>query len=291
RGGKLYTLNYAQITSTALDPIEKKPLYHFYPGSTILSIGTTGCNFACAFCQNWQIAQEEAPGTEVKPEEIIKAAVRYREDGNIGIAYTYSEPAVWFEYMMDVAPGIRQAGLKNVMVTNGFLADEAWERLMPFLDAVNMDVKGFQSAFYKRHCRGELEPVLRSAEKLAGKVHLELTTLLIPGENDDERDLHALTDWVASLSKEIPLHFSRYFPQYKMDLPPTPERTLERAYAIAKEKLDYVYVGNSMVTQHTDTYCPECGELWIERRRFNAEVVGLKGQHCIRCGNESPIIL
>lgn len=275
----------------ALDPIEKKPLYHFYPGSSVLSVGTTGCNFACAFCQNWQIAQEEAEGQEVRPQQLIDTAIRYQREGNIGVAYTYSEPAIWLEYIMDVAPGLREAGLKNIMVTNGFLAGDCWEALIPFLDAVNMDIKGFRPTFYQRHCRGKLEPVLRNTERLAGRVHLELTTLLIPDENDSEEELSALVDWVSSLGRETPLHFSRYFPQYQMKLPPTPEERLERAYEIARERLDYVYVGNSMVSRHTDTYCPQCGALWIERQRFDAQVVGLRNRRCMKCGRVSPVIL
>lgn len=301
RGGQLYTLNFGQVSAMALDPIEKKPLYHFHPGSMVLSVGSIGCNLACDFCQNWRIAQADVEGclsglnsqpviSPISPKKLVEAAVRSRAEDGIGLAYTYSEPAVWWEFMMDVAPEIRGIGMKNVMVTNGFLNPEAWEELIPYLDAVNLDVKGFQESFYSKHCRGRLDPVLRSAELLAGRVHLELTTLIIPGENDSDEELKALIDWVAGLDRRIPLHFSRYFPQYKMSLPPTPEETLERACEIAREKLDYVYVGNSPLSRHMDTVCPKCGELWILRRGFSGKVVGLTDGKCRSCGMESPVV-
>ncbi|NLG84200.1 MAG: AmmeMemoRadiSam system radical SAM enzyme, partial [Firmicutes bacterium] len=224
-GEKFYTLNYARVTALALDPIEKKPLYHFYPGSAILSAGTFGCNFACGFCQNWTISQEEAPSEVIAPAHLVALAERERDVGNIGLAYTYSEPSVWWEYVFDAAVLARERGLVNVLVTNGFLNPDPLHALLPYLDGVNMDLKGPEE-FYRRVCRGRLAPVEAFAEAvLAAGVHLELTNLLIPGYNDSEEDLRDLVDWVAGLDPEIPLHFSRYFPQYRFTAPPTPLET------------------------------------------------------------------
>ncbi|MGQ9779213.1 MAG: AmmeMemoRadiSam system radical SAM enzyme, partial [Bacillota bacterium] len=224
-GEKLFALNYGRVTALALDPIEKKPLYHFYPGSAILSAGTFGCNFACGFCQNWRISQEEAPSEFIPPARLVAMAERERAAGNIGLAYTYSEPSVWWEYVLDAAVLAKERGLVNVLVTNGFLNPGPLRELLPYLDGVNMDIKGSEE-FYRRVCRGRLTPVKAFAEAvLAAGVHLELTNLIIPGYNDTEEDLQALIDWVAGLDPEIPLHFSRYFPQYRFTAPPTPLAT------------------------------------------------------------------
>lgn len=291
KGEKVYSQNYGVVTSMALDPIEKKPLYHFYPGAKILSVGTTGCNFACNFCQNWQIAQEEAEGTSITPERLHELVLRYKTEGNIGIAYTYSEPAVWLEFILDVAPLVKNSGMKNVMVTNGFLSAEPWEALIPVLDAVNLDIKGFTSSFYQRLCRGRLNPVLESAQRLVGRVHLELTNLLIPGENDSDEEIKSLVEWITQeLGSDVPVHFSRYYPQYKMDLPPTDPARLERAYSIAREKLNYVYLGNLVGTNYSNTYCPKCNNPWVERTGFRTHVVGVEKGDCSECGMESPLI-
>jgi len=246
RDGVLYALNYGKYTALALDPIEKKPLYHFFPGSSILSVGTFGCSFHCGFCQNWQIAHQAIDGENVSPETIVFWAVEAAKKGSIGVAYTYSEPLMWYEFVLDAAQKVQEAGLKNVLVTNGFIRPEPFSRLLPFIDALNIDVKGFTGEFYRKIVKGEFEPVLAAAESAyrAGK-HLEITTLLIPGLNDSKEEVEKLVYWIAeSLGPEVPLHFSRYFPNYKMDAAPTPIGILHAAQEIALKKLNYVYLGN-----------------------------------------------
>ncbi|ATW28833.1 AmmeMemoRadiSam system radical SAM enzyme [Candidatus Formimonas warabiya] len=246
RQGILYALNYGKYTALALDPIEKKPLYHFFPGSLILSIGTFGCSFHCSFCQNWQIAHAATDGEEVSPQRLAAWAAEAAKQGSIGVAYTYSEPLMWYEFVLEAAQEVKKAGLKNVLVTNGFIRPEPFSRLLPFIDALNIDVKGFTGEFYQKIIKGEFEPVLAAAEMAsqAGK-HVEITTLLIPGLNDSGEELTQLVDWIAgSLGPEVPLHFSRYFPNYRLDLAPTPIKTLEAAQALARQKLQYVHLGN-----------------------------------------------
>lgn len=286
--GELFSLNYARISSYGLDPIEKKPLYHFYPGSWIFSAGTLGCNFRCQFCQNWQIAQcTDVPTTSITPEGLVALARRYPK--NIGIAYTYSEPMIWFEYVYDTAKLAREAGLKNVVVTNGFVREEPLKLLLTYIDAMNIDVKGFTAEFYRGITRGDLNPVLETVERAAGECHVEVTTLLIPGLNDDDRDIEALTEWLSGIDKQIPLHFSRYFPNYKMNRPPTPIATLEKARRIAKQRLEYVYIGN-VPGEDNSTYCPECGEELINRDGSPAKVRLDSGNKCPNCKHPINVI-
>jgi pyruvate formate lyase activating enzyme len=289
-GGVLYATNYARVSSLALDPVEKKPLYHFYPGHTVLSLGTIGCNLKCSFCQNWEIAHEDALTSELTPEQAV--ALARRERGNsIGIAYTYSEPLMWYEYVLDTARLAREAGVKNVLVTNGFIQPEPLAELLPFIDALNIDVKGFTGEYYQKVCRGSLEPVLKAVETAVhAGCHVELTTLLVPGLNDAPEEVRALSNWIAELSPFIPLHLTRYYPQYKMELPPTPLATLERAWEIAREKLAYVYIGNALTEKGQNTYCPACGALLIERCGFSARPVGLKDGRCAACGRAADVV-
>ncbi len=246
--GELYSLNYARVASIALDPIEKKPLYKFHPGSNILSAGSLGCNLKCSFCQNWGIAQqgEVAVDTvEMAPEELAEKAVKTKADGNIGVAYTYNEPSIWYEYVLDTAKIIKKEGLNNVLVTNGFISEEPLRHLLPYIDAMNIDVKAFTESFYKDTCKGGLDDVRRTVEIAAASCHVELTTLVIPEMNDSMDEIDRLSRWIASISPTIPLHLSRFFPQYKMkDKPPTPVDTLIRARDTAKANLEFVYLGN-----------------------------------------------
>ncbi|MCB4792102.1 MAG: AmmeMemoRadiSam system radical SAM enzyme [Elusimicrobia bacterium] len=243
--GKLFSLTYDKFTSINLDPIEKKPLYHFHPGTYILSVGTIGCNFACDFCQNWEISQASFNGIQTRTltkEFALKYAI---ENNSIGIAYTYNEPLMNYEWVLDTSKLFKEKGLKNVLVSNGFINEEPWEKLVPFLDAANIDIKSFNDEFYKKYCKGKLAPVLRSVETMVKmKKHVEITTLLIPGENDSDEEIRKLAGWLAGLNTEIPLHFSRYFPNYKMNIQTTGIETLRRAYKIAKEKLKFVHLGN-----------------------------------------------
>lgn len=291
--GKLLTLNYARVASYGMDPIEKKPLYNFYPGSYIFSMGTFGCNLACAFCQNWEISQKNAPTVEISPEAAVRIAVRQRGEpgGNVGIAYTYSEPFMWYEYVLDTARLAHEAGLKNVMVTNGSVTEEPLKEIIPHIDAMNIDVKAFTEKFYHHTCKGGLGPVQRTVEIAhdAG-VHVELTNLVIPTLNDSAEEIGQLVDWVASIDSDIPLHFSRYFPNYKLEIDPTPTQTLQMAYAIARKKLHYVYVGNIAGGDGHDTICPACGTKVVERGGMGLRRNRLRDGHCPECGEAIKVV-
>jgi pyruvate formate lyase activating enzyme len=243
--GKLYSLNYGKITSIALDPIEKKPLYRFKPGSKILSVGTFGCNLKCSFCQNWTIAHVDADTYDITPESLVYKAKELEHDGNIGIAYTYNEPSIWYEFVYDTARLAREAGLSNILVTNGFIGKEAMLELLPYIDAMNIDVKAYTETFYNEVCKGTLENVKDTVELVAGKCHVEITTLVIPTLNDALPEISDLAKWISSISSEIPLHLSRYFPNYKLqNIPPTPKETLVECRKEALKYLEYVYLGN-----------------------------------------------
>ncbi|MDD5492463.1 MAG: AmmeMemoRadiSam system radical SAM enzyme [bacterium] len=289
--GKIYALVYGLFASVNLDPIEKKPLYHFYPGSDIFSVGTAGCNFHCQFCQNWEISQKkpsELPLREISSDDIVRMAKEY---GSIGIAYTYNEPLVNYEFVLECAEKAQKYGLKNVLVTNGYVQESPLLKLLPFIDALNIDVKSFRDDFYKKICGGRLAPVLRTVETCARKkIHIELTTLIIPHLNDSTEELEDLTDWVYALGEETPLHFSRYLPCYKMTAEPTPLATLHKARDIAVKKLKYVYIGNVFEERETKTYCPHCQELMIIRQGYRTAVRAVKNSHCTKCGNKVNVI-
>lgn len=243
--GVLYSDNYAKVTSVALDPIEKKPLKNYKPGSMILSLGSLGCNFRCGFCQNYEIAHRDAAYRIVTPDDALQLVLDTRSQGNIGIAYTYNEPSMWYEYIMDVAPKVHQAGMDNILVTNGYIEAEPLKEMLAYIDAVNLDIKGFTEGYYQDACKGRLEPVLSSARLYKQACHLEITTLIVPGENDDDHQLTHLFQWIArELGKETPVHLSRYFPRYEYDKPATPAATLYRARELAMQQLENVYLGN-----------------------------------------------
>jgi pyruvate formate lyase activating enzyme len=289
-GGILVTENYGRLSSAALDPIEKKPLYHFYPGHYILSLGTLGCNLRCGFCQNWQIAHRDAPTRYLAPEEAVRMARRCGDSDhpNVGIAYTYSEPLIWYEYVRDTARLAREAGLKNVLVTNGYIEREPLLELVPLIDAMNVDVKGFTDQYYRGSCSGRLGPVLRTVELVHGRCHLELTTLLVTGLNDDPGDIGRMVDWVAGIDPAIPLHFSRYHPDFEFDRPATPLEVMERARQTAQARLHYVYLGN--VGEANDTVCPSCGARLIGRKGYRTEAGGLAGGACAKCGRTADVV-
>ncbi|WP_066638009.1 AmmeMemoRadiSam system radical SAM enzyme [Desulfolucanica intricata] len=290
--GTLYAINYGQCTAYALDPIEKKPLYHFYPGTYILSLGTHGCNLRCGFCQNWEIAHSDPRTVSVTPEQIVSAAKQQSKENCAGLAYTYSEPFMWYEFVLDTAKLARKAGLKNVLVTNGYINETPLRQLLPYIDAMNIDVKGFTDNYYKKSCAGHLEPVKRTVEVSAAQnCHVELTTLLVTGLNDSHEEINSLVDWVYGVDKNIPIHFSRYFPNYKLDLEPTPLTTLKMAYEIARKKLSYVYVGNAPELNLSDTRCPACGEVLIERSGYRTEIKGLQEHRCKNCSEKINILI
>ncbi|MCQ9207927.1 MAG: AmmeMemoRadiSam system radical SAM enzyme [Omnitrophica bacterium] len=241
--GRLFSLVYGEATSIALDPIEKKPLYRFHPGSSILSLGTKGCNLKCPWCQNWSISQDLSSATQkITPREIV---ARAKQLDSLGIAYTYNEPFIWYEFVCDTAKLAHKEGLKNVLVTNGYVNQKPLEEIIDFIDAMNIDVKSMNEGFYQKHCQGKLAPVLNTAEFSTDKCHIEITNLIIPTLNDGKEDLERLVDWIAEkLGEDTPLHFSRYFPCYKIDIPPTSKEKLKTAEDIARKKLRYVYLGN-----------------------------------------------
>ena len=245
--GKIVSLNYGKLTSLALDPIEKKPLRRFHPGSLILSVGSFGCNLRCPFCQNHEISMAGDSGiqtVEVSPEQLAAKAAELVPQGNIGVAYTYNEPLIGYEYVQNCAALVHEQGMINVLVTNGTVEEEPWRALLPLIDAANIDLKGFTPAWYRR-LGGDLETVKRSIALAAERCHVEVTTLLIPRENDSEEEIRELARWLASISPEIPLHLSRFFPRYRMlDRPPAPVEQVCRLAETARGYLSYVYTGN-----------------------------------------------
>ena len=287
-GGELYTLVYGRTISQHVDPIEKKPLYHFYPGTTAYSIATPGCNFHCEWCQNADIAHlpcEYIPeaGQIAMPESIVRSALHA---GSSSIAYTYTEPTIFFEYAYDTARAARDAGVANVYVTNGYMTPEMLDLFHPYLDAANVDLKAFRKKTYNRHVGAGLDAVLDSLKrmKMLG-VWVEVTTLVIPGLNDEEDELRDAARFVATeLSPDTPWHLSRFFPTYQMrDRPPTPVRTLERAREIGfEEGIKHVYLGN--VAAESNTTCHRCGRLLIRRAGYYVPVNDIQDGSCPDCG-------
>ena len=298
--GTLCEVNYSRVSSVAMDPIEKKPLYHFYPGSWAYSIGTVGCNLFCEHCQNWEISQprvnpEEFPWLrDLTPQDAVRQAA---ELGATSIAYTYNEPTiVSMEWVLETAKLAREVGLKNVSVTNGYWSQEARELLTPLMDAANVDVKAFSDEFYRKVTKTpSLEPVLETVLHLkkAG-VHVELTYLIIPGLNDSEEEIREFARWVVNdISDDTPVHFSRFHPDFKMlDRPVTPLRTLEMAHRVAREEgVKFVYIGNVPGDPREHTYCPKCGERVIERYGFDVYGCNLtEDKKCPKCGEPIPIV-
>jgi pyruvate formate lyase activating enzyme len=295
RGGHLYSLIYGTVSSEAVDPIEKKPLYHFYPGSYAYSVGTIGCNFRCKYCQNWAISQatiENSYTCDISPEELIERAIM---SGSRAVAWTYNEPTIWHEYAYESAKLAKDVGLATVYVTNGYMTPEALRHIAPWLDAANIDIKAFTEEFYKEIASAKLAPVLESAilAKELG-IHVEITTLLIPKYNDSPDELRELSKWIyKNLGPDTPLHFTRFYPQYKMqNLYPTPLETLVAAHKIASEEgMKYVYVGNVEGHNFNSTFCPKCGKLLISRSSFMIEKYEITPEKtCPRCGEKIPII-
>lgn len=287
--GELISDNYGLVSSIAVDPIEKKPLYHFYPGSKILSVGSIGCNLYCKFCQNYEISQssvDDFPNLrEYTPKEIVALAIK--EMDNLGIAYTYNEPAIWYEFMLDTARIANRENLKNVIVSNGYISPDPLQELLPFIDAFNIDLKAFTNTFYKHQTSASLPPVLETLKIIskAGK-HLEITNLVIPDVNDDEKIFEQMIKWIASeLGENTVLHLSRYFPTYRMVNNSTPPILLETLKDIAGNYLKYVYLGNLRSNSGHNTFCPECGAMAIKRAGYLVSYHSLgRDGRCTECG-------
>ncbi len=289
-GGVLRTLIYGRLVAVHNDPIEKKPIFHYLPASRSLSIATAGCNLGCVFCQNWQISQalpETATHTVATPEDVVAAA---RRNGCKTIAFTYTEPTVFYEFMLDTARLARKEGIRSVWITCGYINPDPLRELCKTIDAANIDVKGFSERFYREYCAAQMEPVL-TALRIAKEegVWVEVTNLLVPGGNDDPQMIRDLCKWhMANLGPDVPVHFSRFFPFYRMlDKPPTAPDTLETAARIAREQgLRYVYIGNIATAAGEDTVCPKCGRTLIKRRGFDVLSNSLRNGSCPACGTK-----
>jgi len=293
RGGKLVTHVYGEVIAAHVDPIEKKPFYHFLPGSTSLSIATVGCNFRCSFCQNWQISQaskgpgRDAGGEKFSPEDIVKTA---QKNGCRSISYTYTEPTIFFEYALDTAKLAKAAGLYNNFVTNGYMTAEALETFHPNLDAANVDLKAFKDETYKKVCGARLEPVLDSIKLMRKhEIWVEVTTLVVPGLNDGEDELRDIARFLAGVDPDIPWHLSRFHPDFKYtEARPTPVETLRKAAGIGKkEGLRFVYIGN-VSGEGEDTVCPDCGRILIRRHGFWTGENALMDSQCPSCRKVIP---
>ncbi|MFC1951273.1 AmmeMemoRadiSam system radical SAM enzyme [Chloroflexota bacterium] len=287
--GKLQTLVYGKAIAANVDPIEKKPLYHFLPGSKSYSVATAGCNFKCGFCQNWNISQlstksgGDIPGQKLMPQQVVSEA---KKTGCASISYTYTEPTVFFEYAYDAAKLAKQAGLYNVFVTNGFMTKRALDTIHPHLDAANVDLKSFRDEYYRKYCKGRLEPILESIAHMRElDIWVEVTTLVIPDENDSDAELNDIAGFIAQVDRDIPWHISRFHPDYEFtDHSATPVETLTRAREIGIERgLRYVYLGN--VVSNSDTHCYSCGAQLVKRAYFNGNATGIKDGGCASCGN------
>jgi pyruvate formate lyase activating enzyme len=290
--GELYSLSYDRVAATHSDPIEKKPLYHFLPASTSYSIATMGCNLHCTFCQNHSLSRVENAGSlygeSISPGQLVKTALRSHAQS---ISYTYTEPTIYFELMLETAILAKASGIKNVMVTNGYMSSQALEMIAPYMDGANVDLKAFTDDFYKKYCGARLAPVLDTIKSMKQKgIWVEVTTLLIPGLNSDREELKQLISFILSVDETIPWHVSRFYPQYKLtDIPPTDPETIFNILETAKEMgLQYIYAGNISARQWEDTPCPHCHTLLIERQGYFTRVLDLSGGKCASCGHSIP---
>jgi pyruvate formate lyase activating enzyme len=290
--GKLYSLVYGKPVAVHIDPIEKKPLSHFLPGTQIFSIATAGCNLGCIFCQNWQISQakpEDADHQNLSPLEVVSLASKYKCPS---IAYTYTEPTIFYEYMLDTAKLARSAGIRNVMHSCGYINPEPLKELLKYMDAANVDLKGFSEEYYQEMCFGRLEPVLNTLRTIKQEgVWLEITNLIVPGKNDDPQMIRKMAKWIKEeLGPDVPLYFSAFQPNYKLKgVPPTSVKTLEMARRIAiEEGLHYVYIGNVYGHVAENTYCPKCGKVVVKRLGYTIQEYNLKDGKCRFCGYRIP---
>jgi len=291
KGGKLYTHVYGEVIAAHVDPIEKKPLYHFLPGTTSFSIATIGCNFRCPFCQNWSISQTNKrkdnglSGHTLLPEDVVSAAEKY---GCRSISYTYTEPTIFYEYAYDTARLASEKGLANVFVTNGFMTAEALETFHPYLNACNVDLKSFREDFYREMCQGHLQPVLDSIRLMKKlDIWVEVTTLVVPGQNASTEELRRIARFIAETDPDIPWHISRFHPDYEFtDTPATPIDVLHKGRSIGKEEgLRYVYIGN-VYGESEGTQCPSCGKILIQRDGFRISDYKIQDSACPFCGSQ-----
>ncbi|WGI16658.1 AmmeMemoRadiSam system radical SAM enzyme [Methanonatronarchaeum sp. AMET-Sl] len=294
--GKLYTLVYNAVSSRNVDPVEKKPLYHYHPGSRVFSLGSVGCNFQCLNCQNYTIARAKPSEVYLEDMTAEKSVSIAKKNMCEGIAYTYNEPTVWYEFNYESAKKAKELGLFTVYVTNGYMTSKALKKISPYLDAANVDIKSFNGEdFYKEVSSAKFKPVLETCKEMKKQdIHLEITYLVIPGYNDTESQFKKLGDWVVDeVGDETPIHLSRFYPAHKMmDVEPTSIKKLERAHEILTDKgVKYVYLGNVRGHEYEDTLCPTCGEVLIKRDGYSVEIKGLDLYNkCENCGEDINII-
>ena len=286
--GELVAVTYGYPCSLHIDPIEKKPLFHFLPGSKVFSIATVGCNLHCKNCQNWEISQQspiDVPAYKASPKQIAEIS---KKNNCESVAYTYTDPAVFYEYTLDSSKEVKKKGMKNIIVTAGYFNEKPLKELCKYLDAANVDLKAYSDKFYRDICSATLKPVLDSLVTIKSSgVHLEVTNLLLPTMNDSDKDIKSLCKWIKeNLGKEVPLHFSRFFPQYRMrSLPPTSIKTLKNARSIARDiGMQYVYIGNVVGDDFENTFCPNCGKLLILRHGYIIKKNVIKNGKCPYCG-------
>ncbi len=290
--GQLYSLNYDRVAATHVDPIEKKPLYHFLPGSTSYSIAAMGCNFSCKFCQNHTLSvvrdERYIYGEPISPGQVVNTALRHR---SASISYTYSEPTIYFELMVETARLAKEQGIKNVMVTNGYMSQEALDMMSPYLDGANVDLKAFSEDFYRKYCSARMAPVLDTIRRMKEKgIWVEVTTLLIPGLNTDKEGLKELISFIVGVDENIPWHVSRFFPQHRLvDIPITPGESIYNALEMGKEMgIKYLYGGNIASDKWSDTFCSACGTLLIERSGYFTSIRSVAAGVCTHCKNSIP---
>ncbi len=286
-GERIDLLTYGVISGYSLDPVEKKPLYHFFPGHKILSVGSYGCNMRCDFCQNWHISQKTMDKfmANTSTDKILEDALT--SYGNIGLAFTYNEPVIWFEYMRDVAVAIKEKGMVTAMISNGFVNSYPLSEIITFIDAFNIDLKAFNPDFYKKFTGADIEPVKETLKTIAvsGK-HLEITTLIIPGRNDDQAEMEEEAKWIAGeLGDETPLHLSRYYPTYKSKNPPTAQSTLQILSDTARKHLKNVYLGNTSSSTGQQSFCTGCGSVITHRTGYSTRLINIDNEgKCTKCG-------
>ncbi len=285
--GKLFSSNYGKIVTAVYDPMEKKPFYHYYPNSMILSIAPNGCNMRCTFCQNHDVALAKAETKDITLQTVLDYSGKSH---SIGVAYSFTEPLIWYEFLIDSMRKLKGIGQKNVLITNGYLNQKPIEDIIPYTDAMNISVKSMREDTHKRLTDGRLDVVLSSIKSAYGKTHLELTYLIIPGETDSDAEISDFVDFVAGISKDIPVHFKRFFPHHKMTQSPmTPNESMVRAYKLATLKLSYVYLVDTDIDGVSDTFCPNCKRLVIKRRDYQSNLGGMRGANCKFCGHRINI--
>ncbi len=283
-------LTYAQVNALNIDPMEKKPLYHFLPGQPVLSLGNNGCNLQCDFCQNWQLSQTPLHATKIMPEDVVALA----KIKNVrAVAFTYAEPMVWYEYVLDTSKLLKKNNIKVVLVSNGMVNEEPFLELRHWIDAINIDIKSIDQDFYTRLCKGYLKPILKTCVLASSSCHVEVTNLVIPGENDSEHHFHELAKFIRNnMGINTVLHISRYHPAYKMQKPATPEQTITKALAITREYLNFVYPGNLHSHTNNNTCCPKCSNVLINRSLYSLGNIKVSDNGaCSFCGYNTGIVL